>query len=219
MKRLIPLLLALFCLCACQAVPVSPSSPAYTNEAEECVVRFMQRLQAFDFDGAERLLLPQEGEVFFLAMDDATTELYTEVSYDTDSLPLYLQYAAKKLSFRVTSSVLEEETAVVKAYVKSVDGSTLLAGAYGGYKNACEAAALGGKPLPELKAHVDEAVLSAVHDREPAMTETIAEFHLKKTDGTWRICSDPSLCPLFTAHLFEKAETLKRAMKDVGIEL
>ena len=218
MKRLILILSILLCLCSCAESPAK-SEAVYANEAEACVGEFLQLLGDFDTQQAEELLLLEKDEVFFLAMDDDTTELYTWVSYDTPSLPLYLRYAAQKLSFRITSSQVEEQRATVKAYVKTVDGSTLLCNAYGGYKTACEAAALNGKPLPELAAHVDEAVLSAIHTKEPAMTERIAQFSLVKTENGWRIRSDPSLCPLFTAGIFEKADTLKGAMKDVGLEM
>lgn len=215
MKRLIPLFLTLLCLCSCQAGP----EPLYKNDAEEAAYHFLEKVRDFDTDAAEQMLLLQPDEVFFLAMDDATTELYDDVCFDTKNLGLYFQYAAPKMTFRITSSQISGDTATVKAYVKLVDGSGLLTSAYGGYQDACIAASLNNQPMPELSAHVDEAVLNAVYQGEPAMAEMIAEFTLTNLDGTWRIHSDPSLCPLFTARVFVNPDVLKTNMKEVGLDL
>ncbi len=220
MKRLIPVLLTLLLLFSCAPAPQS-SLPLPEDPAEQAAELFLRALEAFDTDGAESLLMLEkdEAESFFLGLDDRAFSLYNEVSFDTDSLPLYLQYAAGKMTHRITSSQREGKTAAVKAYVKWVDGSALLSSAYGAFKDATLAAGLNETDYPQLAPFIDSFVVSAVHEDAPQMKESVISFSLEEQNGQWKIRFQSELSSLFCACLFDDPKGLEQAMEAVGVPM
>lgn len=220
MKQLILLFLTLCLVCSCTPTPVD-TTPVLQNPAEETVHRFLQALEAFDTDRAEDLLLleSQEAAEFFLGLDDRGFALYSEVSFDTPSLPLYLQYAAGKMTHQITSSQEDEGGMRVKAYVKWVDGSSLLVSAYGAFRDAALAAGLNGTPYPELSPFIDGRVVNAVHENAPLMKERVIAFALEEQNGQWKIRFESELSSLFCGSLFDDPKGLEEAMEAVGVPM
>lgn len=221
MKRILLFFLTLVLLASCTPAP-QESAPLPEDPAERTVELFLRALEEFDTDAAEELLYfesPQEGDVFFLGLDSEGFTLYDDLSIYTENIPLYLRFAAGKMSHRITSSQEENGTVTVKAYVNRVDGSSLFPSAFAAFGDATLAAGLNGSPYPTLVPFIDTYLLNAVHNGSPAMTESVIVFTVRQDGSQWRIRFQNGLSSLFCASLFDDPAGIRKAMKKVGVDL